>query len=106
MFAPTPSWTETAGVRLLYTPTPPRLTYDSDTLDDIANWSDWVVYDVIIKLVGGKEEGDASQFERLLAKLNDRINEMATNRDVGEPDRIRDVDEENAQRLWPRYAPR
>lgn len=105
VFAPTPSWTETNGVRLLYTPTPPRLSNDSDTVDDIANWSDWVVYDVIIKLVGGKEESDASQFERLLAKLNDRIEQMANTRDVGEPDSIRDLDEEDAQRIWPRYAP-
>jgi hypothetical protein len=105
VLVPTPNWSETSGLRHLYIPAPSRLSNDSDTFDGIAGWEDWVVYDVCIKIIGGKEEGDASQFERLLAKLDARITQMARSRDVGEPDSIRDVDAEDAERVWPKYAP-
>lgn len=99
---PEPNWTEVEGIKHIYIPTPPSLTNADDTFDGIAGWEDWVVYDCCVKIIGGKEEGDASQFERLLGKLNSRIENMATHRDVGNPDSIRDTDVEDRQRMWPR----
>lgn len=104
VLVPTPNWSETAGLRHLYIPAPSRLSNASDTFDGIAGWEDYIIYDVCIKLMA-KEESDASQYERLLAKINARIDEMAQSRDVGEPDTIRNLDDEASERLWPRYAP-
>lgn len=104
VLVPSPSFTENDSVRHLYIPTPPRLSDYSDTLDDIANWSDYVVYDCCIKL-GAKEEGDTSNWRALLAKIDARITQMAQTRDVGEPDTIRNCEAEDAERMWPRYAP-
>lgn len=104
IFNPTPNWTDTAGVRLFYIPAPVKFATDDDgsgTFDGIAGWEDWVVFDCCIKLVGGYEEGDASYFEKMLMRLNQRIDTLAKTRDYSEPDTMRDLDEEDSERLWP-----
>lgn len=104
IFNPTPNWTETAGVRMYYIPAPTKLVNDGDTFDGISGWEDWVVYDCCVKLVGGYEEGDASYFEKMLARLDQRIDEMAQTRDYAEPDTMRDINAEDSERLWPKYG--
>jgi len=110
IIVPTPNWTETAGIRHLYVAIPTlftegvnEATADAATLDGIAGWEDWLVYDCLIKFIGGKEEGDATQWEKMLAKLDQRIDDMKE-RDRYEPETIRDVDEEETERLWPKYG--
>lgn len=111
---PTPNWTETNGIMHLYVAAPATILYangaakdetnaKTTNIDGVSGWDDWIVFDCLIKFVGGKEEGDASQWEGLLAKLNNRIEEMKY-RDRGEPDSIRDIEEERYERLVPRYG--
>jgi phosphosulfolactate phosphohydrolase-like enzyme len=85
-FAPTPNWTETNSVKHSYVAVPADITA-ATSVDGVAGWEDWIVYDCLVKFVGGKEEGDASQWERQLAKLNARIDGLKQ-RDRNEPDRI------------------
>lgn len=113
-FKPTPRWTETNSVLLTYVPVPATLLEGDGTAKDETNakatnvdgvfgWDDWIVYDCLIKFIGGKEESDASEWQGLLAKLNNRIEEMK-DRDRGEPDTVRNVDEERRQALTVRYG--
>lgn len=96
---PTPSWDGT--VRHLYAPTAPKLVGDGDTFDGIAGMEDFVVYDCLCKFIGGKEESDASVWMDLRERARQRVLSALKHRDRAEPDRIRDVDQEEA-RVWPR----
>lgn len=104
ILVPTPQWTEPNGLRMLYVSSTHGFdtanatpTNVNSTFDGILGWEDWIVYDCLIKFIGGKEEGDASQWAQLQAKLNARIEEMKI-RDRGDPDYIRDIDTEGD---WP-----
>jgi len=103
VFTPSPTWSGSA--RHFYIPTPTKLTDDGDTFDGVAGWDDYVVYDCLVKFVGGKEEGDAAVWQSLFDKAQNRIEQMSRTRDFGEPSTIRDLDEEEAERLWPRLGP-
>lgn len=100
---PEPNWTETAGVRMLYVPVPDDLSDDSDTLDGVAGWEDWIVYKCLIKFIGGKEEGDPSVWLQLINQLDQRIEDMLM-RDRANSDKIRNIEEEESERLWPRFG--
>lgn len=90
-FAPTPNWTATNEVRHYYVSIPTDINASNSLtnqyIDGVAGWDDYVVYDCLVKFLGGKEEGDASQWERQLARLDARIEKMRV-RDRGAPDSI------------------
>jgi hypothetical protein len=113
-FKPTPTWTETNSVLLTYVPVPATLLANANTavnaavaantnVDGVFGWDDWIVYDCLIKFVGGKEEGDASEWQGLLAKLNARIEDMRM-RDRHEPDTVRNVEDEHYNSIRMRYG--
>ena len=104
ILVPAPTWSQTEGMKLLYIPSAKRMTVTTDTLDGINGWEDWIVYDCLIKFIGGKEDGDARVWQASLERLNARIVTMAKSRDRAEPGRIRDVEEEAAERIWPRHG--
>ena len=76
--------------RLWYTPACTLLVDDTDTLDGVNGWEEYVVVDTAIKMMA-KEESDTIQLERERARLLERIEQMAQNRDYDQPERITDV---------------
>jgi hypothetical protein len=85
MFIPTPS----AGqyITMWYIPRLPTLLQDTDTLDGINGWSEYVVVRAAIMALM-KEEQDVSALAQELIFIKQRIEETAVNRDAGQPDTI------------------
>jgi len=102
IFVPTPNWSAT--VTHYYIPTASKLTDDADTFDGINGWEDYVVFDCLVKFVGGKEESDASVWADARGRALARVMRVAMHRDLAEPPKIRELEEEEAERLWPRYG--
>jgi hypothetical protein len=76
--------------RLWYVPKYTDLSADSDTIDGVNGWEEWIVLDVARKALM-KEESDITAVVMELRDLEKRILEMAQNRNVGDTDRIQDV---------------
>jgi hypothetical protein len=76
--------------RLWYTPTATPLTNDSDTLDDVNNWGEYIIIDAAIKM-RIKEESDISALVMQKQSITARIQNIAANRDAAEPETIEDV---------------
>ncbi len=77
-------------VRIWYVPRPNQLINDTDTVDAIAGWEEYIVADVAIKALA-KEETDVSIFAAQKMALLKRIEEAAENRNIGEPQRVTDI---------------
>jgi hypothetical protein len=84
-FIPTPSSGQ--YITMWYIPRLPSMLKDTDTLDAISGWSEYVIIDAAIKALQ-KEESDVSAFMAEKMALKQRIEETATNRDAGMPDTI------------------
>lgn len=86
-FIPTPQ----AGqmVQVWYVPRMTQLLKDTDMLDGISGWTEYVVVDAAIKALM-KEESDTSALMMRKQALMVRIEEAAENRDAGMPDTISD----------------
>lgn len=76
-------------VRIWYSPRPNQLINDTDTVDAISGYEEYIVSDVCIKALA-KEESDISVFAAQKAALLQRIIEAAENRNVGEPELVSD----------------
>lgn len=77
-------------IRLRYIPRPTTLLADSDILDGISGWDEYVIVDAAIKAMQ-KEESDVSVLITQKAQLLSRITAAASNRDAGEPECVSDV---------------
>lgn len=84
-FIPTPSANQ--YVRVWYVPRMVQLLQDTDILDTVSGWSEYIVVDAAIKALQ-KEESDVSVLMAQKQALIKRIEESAMNRDEGEPDTI------------------
>ncbi len=84
-FIPTPS----AGqfITVWYVPRLPWLLKDTDIVDGVSGWTEYVVVDAAIKALK-KEESDTSELMLEKAALLKRIEDSAMNRDIGQPDFI------------------
>lgn len=85
MFIPTPAAGQT--IRLWYVPRMPYLLADTDVLDGVSGWTEYVIVDAAIKALQ-KEESDVSVLMAEKQMLIKRIEESAMNRDAGAPDTI------------------
>lgn len=77
-------------VRLLYVPRLSPLVADSDVIDGVSGWEEYVVVDCIIK-AKLKEESDCSTEVALRDALRLRIEGVSENRDEGSPATVADV---------------
>lgn len=77
--------------RLWYVPTYTALSSDTDTIDGVNGFEEYIVVDVCIKALE-KEESNTATFERQKKALMTRIEEMASLRDINQPEKITDVD--------------
>lgn len=76
--------------RLWYTTLPTLLAAETDTVNGVNGWEEYIVIDVAIKMMA-KEESSTAHLEREKAAMLDRIEAMAANRDSGQPETISDT---------------
>ena len=88
MFIPTPSGGQ--YLRIWYIPRLVQLLKDTDILDGISGWTEYVIVDAAIKALE-KEESDVSVLMAQKMALIKRIEDSGMNRDAGMPDCISDV---------------
>ena len=77
--------------RIWYVPTYTALASDSDTVDGVNGWEEYIIVDACIKCLE-KEEGNTATFARQKKELLKRIEEMASMRDINQPETVTDVD--------------
>ena len=87
-FVPTPSAGQT--IRIWYIPRLVELLQDTDMVDGVSGWTEYIITDAAIKALQ-KEESDVSVLAAQKMALIKRIEESAMNRDVGQPDTITDI---------------
>jgi hypothetical protein len=78
-------------IRLWYVPVQPPLTLDTDTMDGLNGWDEYVVLLTARKALV-KEEQDVSDLDAELMVFKQRLESMAPNRDQAQPMRIYDND--------------
>jgi hypothetical protein len=87
----TPESEAAGNYRIWYVPNYTALSATSDTIDvHTDKWKQFIVVSTAIKMLQ-KEESDVTVLLNEKAELKRRIEEMAANRDVGEPERVTDV---------------
>lgn len=91
MFIPTPAGVQNIG--LWYFPRLTTLLQDTDVMDGISGWTQYVIVRAA-KYALDKEESDTSKLDAELLFEKGRIEESAMNRDAGQPDTI------SATRTW------
>lgn len=79
-------------IRIWYVPRPNQLIADTDTVDAIAGWEEYIVADVCIKALTKTEELEtAAMFLVQKKDLLKRVEEAAENRNIGEPQKVSDA---------------
>ncbi len=91
MFIPIPSGAQ--FIRLWYFPKLSQLLQDTDIVDGVSGWTEYIIVDAAIKALQ-KEESDVQVLMAQKQMLIKRIQESAMNRDAGQPDTI------SATRNW------
>lgn len=76
-------------LRMWYAPRPLSLVKDTDTIDGVSGWEEYIVIDAAIKAMQ-KEESDCQELMLQKAAMIARINSAAENRDVGLPETVSD----------------
>jgi len=87
-FTPTPD--SAIEIRIWYIPVATELVLNTDELEDLNNFSEYVIVDTAIKMMQ-KEESDTTILMAQKAALKRRIEEAANNRDAGSGESISDV---------------
>lgn len=77
-------------VQIWYVPKLTTLVNDTDTVDGISGWTEYIIVDAAIKCLE-KEESDTSALEARKAALIARIESAAENRDAGSPATVADT---------------
>lgn len=98
--SPVPTGSE--SLRVWYVPLPTQLASDSDTLDGVNGWEEYVIIDSAIKCLE-KEESDTQGLQIRKEQMKKRIEEAAGNRDAAFPARIVDsqrIDYESGDGLY------
>lgn len=86
----TPSDSANGTYRLWYIPIFTPLASESDTVNGVNGWEEYIIIDTAIKMLA-KEESSTTHLEREKVAMLERIENMAQNRDVDQPEVISDV---------------
>lgn len=81
-FRLTPMPTSGRVLRVWYYPRPTLLVRDTDVVDGISGWEEYIVVDCAIKMLQ-KQESDASGYVLQKNNLVDRIKRMTAHKDIG-----------------------
>lgn len=79
------------------------LSNDTDTFDGVNGWEEWAYYTVAIGLVD-KDEQNPARLERERAMIEAEIDDLAGNRDAGNPEVVQDTRQDgwtHGQGRWP-----
>lgn len=76
--------------RIWYVQRASDLVNDTDTVDGVNGWEEYIVIDAAIKMLG-KEESDTTVLKDEKERIKQRIIDMAAERDAGSSERITDV---------------
>lgn len=76
--------------RIFYVPRVSILVQDTDIVDGVSGWEEYIIVDACIKALA-KEESDVSVFGQQKQALMDRIVRAASHRNAGEPHTMTDV---------------
>lgn len=76
--------------RIWYIPKAVTINTDTQTIDGVNGWEEYIITDVAIKALQ-KEESDVSILMAQKQALLKRIEDMAGNRDAGETERVTDI---------------
>ena len=87
-----PEATADGSYRLWYIPEFTALSAESDTVDVPAGFDEYIVIDAAIKCLV-KEESSTTALDNAKAAMMKRIENMAANRDAGQPEAIADINE-------------
>lgn len=85
IFKPTPTGAYT--ITVYFTPAPARMVADGDTIDGVAGWEEYVVWDAVVRVLV-RDERDASIARGEAERLKNRVIRMASQRDYASPSRI------------------
>lgn len=88
--------------KLWYTPVYTPLSAESDTVDGVNGWEEYIVIDVAIKMLA-KEESSTTHLEKEKDSMMKRIEVMSQNRDYDQPESITDtsyMDSEYLDRIF------
>lgn len=99
-FIPVPSGAQ--YIRIWYIPRMNQLLQETDVLDGVSGWTEYVIVDAAIKALQ-KEESDTQALMMQKAALIDRIQGAAMNRDAGQPDTVSDT--RSWGNRWGSYGP-
>lgn len=86
-FTPIPAANQT--IRIWYIPRMTTLALDTDTVEGVSGWTEYIIVDAAIKAMQ-KEESDVSALMTQKQMLINRINAMAESRDAGSPAKVSD----------------
>ena len=100
LLVPTPNWTST--LKLWYLPNFTSFSTVTTTFDGVNGWDEFIVADLLVKCAM-KEESDPGPFLAQKEAQRKRIIDMCAERDLGEPEKIRDVQRERGWASWPSY---
>jgi len=81
-------------LRIWYVPRPNQLINDTDVVDAVAGWEEYIVTDVCIKMLA-KEESDISIYAAQKMALLKRIEEAAEDRNIADPETVSDSKQRN-----------
>jgi len=82
-------------IRIFYVPTMTTLSADSDQVQGVSGWTEYIIVDAAIKMLQ-KEESDVSVLMAQKQALLQRIQAMAQNRDAGMPGTVADAQSSNS----------
>lgn len=85
-----PAANAVGSYQIWYIPLFTPLSSESDTVNGVNGWEEYIVVDAAIKMLN-KEESDTGSLEVAKAKLLERIENMAQNRDADQPESVTDV---------------
>jgi hypothetical protein len=86
-------------LRVLYVPQCTRMVNDTDVLNGVNGWEEFVILSACVKALT-KRKQDASMYAALAADMVSRITAMAEDRDAGSPSTVVDVRSDDE---WGRY---
>ena len=96
-FTPVPD--QGVQFKIWYIPVATKLVADTDELNDINQFSDYVIVTAAMKMML-KEESDASALMSERERIENKLRDAAQNRDAGEPESITDIYAANNDYLW------
>jgi hypothetical protein len=96
LLLPTPA---EESLTLWFVPAPARITEDTQIIDGIAGFEQYIVAHACIE-ISLKNETDPVPFERKLARCEKKIASFAVNRDAGEPRQVIDARNFNTDSVY------